>query len=801
MKRAIYVDYENVSLNGLTCVEKLTKDDVVKIFIGKQSAKLSMSDADRIFNCNAAIELITNQYIGKNALDFIIMVHLGYDIAKEIADEYFIISKDKGYDPAILEMKKKNGSTIKRCDDINMVVESERTLGKAILGLFKKNKEKESPDTTEHTILSKSEMPSVNNGKKSDSDKRKQKNDAKNRMKAENGKNEAVKTDRKHENQNPNSNSAKSNSNRQEINQANIKPALANTKKVEEAMSVKVADSAGKAGKNKKARKNKAGKKDGVTVTQIPEGVADSTVKIPSDQSSGGQITKNGTDREKSGENTAKNNLQKVSSGEKSTKNTNKNTKSGGDSTNSGSQKVSGGGKATKNTNKKKKNGGSGVKNNPQSFGSGENGTEKAGKKRKSGENAAENIPQKVGGGENDTKNANNNTKSGGNGANSGSQKTSGGENCTENTNKKKKNEGGAAEEKPQKAGSIENSAENIKEKNAGRHVEFDGILLKDDGSEMKSENSYFKVRSEAKESENTSFKVRNGTMESENTSYKVRSGMTETKKPAFKVESGNIEFKNTLNKVKSGDVGLDNDLNRSDAGERTLVQTDDTAVTSNESVIKAEQIRQSHARAKQRRRNRRSELPSYRNSELSGRKSEEEQASKLERYQSHKLAMVQTVGRVETTAEKTEEVEVKDVENQGRTAGASVKKTELSLTNEPEVTGKKPAKETKFNDNGENRRKEMRNKKSDEIRKKNRKKSDKYVENVETVNYDSNWKNREPEKRLPEMTNKETAEEALRRKEREEAFALLEELEVQEQSEKKAAYIRRRQANRRKNG
>ena len=100
MKRAIYVDYENVNIHGLEAIEKLGSDDYVKIFIGTQTTRLSMEDANRIFNCEAHVELITNKYIGKNALDFIIMVYMGYDIAKELAGAYFVVSNDKGYDPA-----------------------------------------------------------------------------------------------------------------------------------------------------------------------------------------------------------------------------------------------------------------------------------------------------------------------------------------------------------------------------------------------------------------------------------------------------------------------------------------------------------------------------------------------------------------------------------------------------------------------------------------------------------------------------------------------------------------------------
>ena len=167
MKRAIYVDYENVSLHGLEAIEQLGGDDSVKIFIGTQSTRLSMEDADRIFNCKAKVELITNKYIGKNALDFIIMVYMGYDIAKGLANAYFVVSNDKGYDPAIYQMRKLSGLTVQRKSDISFVLkekiaepegdvdekneesEKKKGLGRRFLGLFGIGKEKEEAVTEE----------------------------------------------------------------------------------------------------------------------------------------------------------------------------------------------------------------------------------------------------------------------------------------------------------------------------------------------------------------------------------------------------------------------------------------------------------------------------------------------------------------------------------------------------------------------------------------------------------------------------------------------------------------------------
>ncbi|MBO4628013.1 MAG: hypothetical protein J5645_08555 [Lachnospiraceae bacterium] len=122
MRRVLYIDFENVSRQGLSGIAKLTKNDLVRIFLGPKCSKMSLIDADMVFHCDATVELITNDQIGKNALDFIIMVHLGYDIAKKAGHAFYIISNDKGYDPAISEMKSMTGSTIERLPDVDAVI-------------------------------------------------------------------------------------------------------------------------------------------------------------------------------------------------------------------------------------------------------------------------------------------------------------------------------------------------------------------------------------------------------------------------------------------------------------------------------------------------------------------------------------------------------------------------------------------------------------------------------------------------------------------------------------------------------
>lgn len=154
MKRILYVDFENVSSAGLNGILKLTKNDEVRIFLGPKCSKMSLIEADSVLHCEAKVELIKNDQIGKNALDFIIMVHLGYDIAKGAGDFYFIISNDKGYEPAIHEMQSMTGEVIERYADIEQVIARKDEKK----GFFAKLFGKKTPvvaNTTEHEVLNK----------------------------------------------------------------------------------------------------------------------------------------------------------------------------------------------------------------------------------------------------------------------------------------------------------------------------------------------------------------------------------------------------------------------------------------------------------------------------------------------------------------------------------------------------------------------------------------------------------------------------------------------------------------------
>ena len=156
MKRVLYIDFENVSQQGLRGIQHLTKNDLVRIFLGPKCSKMSLIDADMVFHCDATVELITNDQIGKNALDFIIMVHLGYDIAKKAGNAYYVVSNDKGYEPAINEMKSMTGCTIERLPDVDAVIARGSDVKTGIFAFLHRVAPTPVADnTTQHEVLGK----------------------------------------------------------------------------------------------------------------------------------------------------------------------------------------------------------------------------------------------------------------------------------------------------------------------------------------------------------------------------------------------------------------------------------------------------------------------------------------------------------------------------------------------------------------------------------------------------------------------------------------------------------------------
>ncbi len=99
--RLFLIDYENVNSAGLQGIGQLTSQDRVILFYSQAANTLSFEIMDEMLAANIMPERVCIAQSGKNALDFQLVTFLGYLIAKNKADAYYIISKDTGYSAAV----------------------------------------------------------------------------------------------------------------------------------------------------------------------------------------------------------------------------------------------------------------------------------------------------------------------------------------------------------------------------------------------------------------------------------------------------------------------------------------------------------------------------------------------------------------------------------------------------------------------------------------------------------------------------------------------------------------------------
>jgi hypothetical protein len=101
----VLIDFENVQPKNL---ELLAEHPLkVYVFVGENQAKIpfDLADSMQLLGNNARYIKITGT--GQNALDFHIAYYVGLLAAKEPDASFFIISKDKGFDPLIRHLTNK----------------------------------------------------------------------------------------------------------------------------------------------------------------------------------------------------------------------------------------------------------------------------------------------------------------------------------------------------------------------------------------------------------------------------------------------------------------------------------------------------------------------------------------------------------------------------------------------------------------------------------------------------------------------------------------------------------------------
>lgn len=120
----IFIDYENVRDIDLDLIEG--KPVKVVIATGKQQTMLPKELVKKLLRLCNQVALVENEYVGKNALDFVLV----YEIAKQAITDpkgYFhIVSKDKGFDALVKHLHTKGimAARVERYVDIPVLIEA-----------------------------------------------------------------------------------------------------------------------------------------------------------------------------------------------------------------------------------------------------------------------------------------------------------------------------------------------------------------------------------------------------------------------------------------------------------------------------------------------------------------------------------------------------------------------------------------------------------------------------------------------------------------------------------------------------
>jgi hypothetical protein len=123
MSKVLLIDYENVQ--GISLALVAGTDWKVCIFTGTSQNRIPITLVASAQALGDKLSWIRIDGSGPNALDFHIAYYLGSGITKNPDDEYYILSKDKGFDPLVKHITK--GKTIcKRITSMGEIASARR---------------------------------------------------------------------------------------------------------------------------------------------------------------------------------------------------------------------------------------------------------------------------------------------------------------------------------------------------------------------------------------------------------------------------------------------------------------------------------------------------------------------------------------------------------------------------------------------------------------------------------------------------------------------------------------------------
>jgi hypothetical protein len=110
----VFVDYENIkridpavfALEGATFT----------LLLGPQNRTLDVALVEQLMAHAAAVDLVRLEESGRNAVDFALAYYLGRKAVTDPTAQFYLISKDTGYDPLIAHLRGRK-VRVRRLDD------------------------------------------------------------------------------------------------------------------------------------------------------------------------------------------------------------------------------------------------------------------------------------------------------------------------------------------------------------------------------------------------------------------------------------------------------------------------------------------------------------------------------------------------------------------------------------------------------------------------------------------------------------------------------------------------------------
>jgi hypothetical protein len=109
----IFVDFENVPTVDLSLIGD--KPAEVILLIGEKQRRLELGLVRQIHEHAAKVTLVEVGASGRNALDLVLAWHLGKTAERHPDDTYFVVSKDKDFDPLLTHLRAR-GLHVQRVD-------------------------------------------------------------------------------------------------------------------------------------------------------------------------------------------------------------------------------------------------------------------------------------------------------------------------------------------------------------------------------------------------------------------------------------------------------------------------------------------------------------------------------------------------------------------------------------------------------------------------------------------------------------------------------------------------------------